>query len=264
MITKEITQLTSLVTYANVILQGGVLDFDLERSITEYCHGCEFIMQPPEQIAGSMRVNFTNPIKWFNHLKDKEAKQVKLHYRTSYQFGIPDHITVAFVGGGSHWFIEVMYRERSDLYSSGQRGTNQPWKTQFIRLQRGLELIEDSSTSVDEGRDRLNKVLENLVSFCSKFEYTQHWAENFRQSKQTLTEYEPIESDDFIPHGFYSKEARQLLETAYGSWVFGGMGSWNDLAFSGDDHELYSSLSLELYDAICNGIVSCVNQGFQG
>lgn len=257
--TKEITQLVSLITYANVHLQGEELNFDLERSITEYCLGCEFVMQPPGEIAGSMRVNFSNPIKWFNYLKDKEAKRVRLHYRASNQFGLPDHITVAFVGGGSQWFIEVIYREVSDLYSSGHQGTSQPWKTQFIRMKRGLESFEDSSTSVDEARNRLDRVLENLVSFSSKFEYTQHWAENFRRSKQTLTEYEPSESDDFIPYGLYSRQARQLLETAFRSWVFGGMGSWNDLGFNAVDQDKYHKLSEELYEAICSAIVSAIN-----
>ena len=177
---KKIVQLVSLVTYANVNPQGEDLNFNLDRSITEYCYGCEFIIQPPGDIAGSLQVNFSNAIKWFNHLKKKEAKQVRLHYRTSSQFGIPDYITVAFVGGGSHWFIEVLYGETSDLYSSGQRSTSQPWKTQFIRMKRGLEFLEDSSTSLDEARDRLNQILENLISFSSKFEYMQHWAENFR------------------------------------------------------------------------------------
>ena len=186
-------------------------------------------------------------------------KRVKLHYRTANQFGLPDYITTAFVRGGSRWFIEVLYEDKSDFYSSGQCDTSKPWKTQFILLGRNSVSFEDSLTTVSDARDRLNEVLKNLIAFASKFEYTQHWAENFKQNKQTLTEFEPVESDDFIPFGTYSLAARQLLETSFRSWVFGGMGSWNDLAFSGGNQDEYSSLTKELYEAICNGIVAAVN-----
>jgi hypothetical protein len=259
MTTKEITRLVSLVTYANVSLQNIELDFDFEHSIIEYCYGSKFILQPPDGIAGASQVIASNANDWFTYLKKNEAKRVRLHYKTSNQFGIPDHITVAFIGGGSYWYIEVVYGEKSDLYSGGQRGESEPWKTYFILLKRDLENIEDSSTSVREARVRLSDVLENLIAFSSRFEYTIHWAENFKRSKQTLTDYQPIESDDFIPHGVYSLEARQLMETALQSWVFGGMGSWNDLAFSDDDQKQYAELSKELYEAICNAIVSIAN-----
>ena len=112
---------------------------------------------------------------------------------------------------------------------------------------------------MSDARERLNEVLENLIAFTSRFEYTQHWAENFKQSKQTLTEFEPVDSDDFIPFRIYSLVARRLLETSFRSWVFGGMGSWNDLAFSGEGQAEYTSLTRELYEAICNSIVSAVN-----
>ena len=41
--------------------------------------------------------------------------------------------------------------------------------------------------------------------------------------------------------------AAQLLGAAQSAWVFGGMGSWNDLGFEGEDQALYDRLSEELY-----------------
>ena len=105
----------------------------------------------------------------------------------------------------------------------------------------------------------MNRVLKQISDFAGQFEYTQHWKTNFETARQTLFDYEPHEADEFIPHGLYSKEARQLIETAFSSWVFGGMGSWNDQAFSGDDQDEYQMLSSDLYDAICRAIVSGVN-----
>jgi hypothetical protein len=42
-------------------------------------------------------------------------------------------------------------------------------------------------------------------------------------------------------------EAKQLLASAQAAWVFGGMGSWNDLGFDGSDQQEYTALSDELF-----------------
>lgn len=257
--TKQISQLVALVTYANVSLQRMELDFDLERSISHYCYRLEFIKQLPVGIVGSKVVIASDASNWFAYLKERDAKRVRLHYKSSTHPDLPDHISVAFAGGGSHWFVEVQYEEKSHLYSSELiSGTHSSLKKPIVLLERDLDYLEDSS-SVSDAREKLGQVLNNLISFAQRFENTQHWAKNFTISRKTLTEFEPQKSDDFIPYDVYSKDARQLIETAFRSWVFGGMGSWIDLAFSGTDQDTYTTLSQELYKAVCNAIVSGVN-----
>ena len=69
-----------------------------------------------------------------------------------------------------------------------------------------------------------------------------------------------------VGHGFYHSDlgpansyplaAKQLLFAAGNAWVFGGMGSWNDLGF--DDCEtnaLYDRLSAQLYTCINTAVV---------
>jgi hypothetical protein len=102
-------------------------------------------------------------------------------------------------------------------------------------------------------------VLKQISDFASKFDYTKHWSDNFEVARKILFDFEPVESDEFIPYGLYENESRQLIEAAFNSWVFGGMGSWDDLAFSGDDQDEYQFLSQDLYDAICTSFVSAVN-----
>ena len=101
--------------------------------------------------------------------------------------------------------------------------------------------------------------MTKLIDFTNQFEHTEHWAGIFDRSRKILEEFEPSESDDFIPDGIYSKEARQLIQAAFASWVFGGMGSWNDLAFNGEDGVQYASLSKQLYEAICSSMASVSN-----
>jgi hypothetical protein len=60
------------------------------------------------------------------------------------------------------------------------------------------------------------------------------------------------------PRGF-SESARRLLATAARSWVFGGMGTWNDLTFDGSEEEAYEEVSAELYDAVLGAFVAAAN-----
>jgi len=43
------------------------------------------------------------------------------------------------------------------------------------------------------------------------------------------------------------------------AWVFGGMGSWNDMGFEGAAREEYESVSEDLYQTVNDTIVAAVN-----
>ncbi len=61
----------------------------------------------------------------------------------------------------------------------------------------------------------------------------------------------------------YPKEAQRLLAAAYSGWVFGGMGSWNDVVFSDlEDQAEYDRLTPALYQSLCHAIVA-VSCSFQ-
>jgi hypothetical protein len=53
--------------------------------------------------------------------------------------------------------------------------------------------------------------------------------------------------------------ATQLLGAAQAAWIFGAMGSWNDLGFEGDDQVLYERLSEDLYQLLNAAIVAAAN-----
>ena len=55
-------------------------------------------------------------------------------------------------------------------------------------------------------------------------------------------------------------EAKQLLGAVLAAWVFGGMGSWNDLGlFDGNDQQEYTELSDELFVLLNQAISVAVN-----
>ncbi|TFG06449.1 hypothetical protein EU522_01610 [Candidatus Thorarchaeota archaeon] len=258
---KKITQLVALVTYANVSLQRH--DFDLEPYIAEYCYGIELVYRPAREIAGTTQIIAPDATKWYDYIIGQDAKRVKLRHQSSSSTELPDYITEAFTGGGSDWFIEVQFPEKSELYLHGwvpEGGTVQnPWKTPLVQLGSDLVPLEDLAPSCEESRNRLGEVLDRLIEFASQFEHSKHWVANFENSRKTLSEFEPTTSDEFIPAGIYPKQARQLIEAAFRSWVFGGMGSWTDMAFSGEHQDTYMSLTEQLYSTLCQALVSAVN-----
>ena len=62
----------------------------------------------------------------------------------------------------------------------------------------------------------------------------------------------------FLPDDCYSLEAKQILVCADIAWVFGGMGSWNDVVHV-DDYDLYRRLTGNLYDTICKSLAAAIN-----
>ena len=260
---QKLEQVVALVTYGNLFLHDRSSDFNFDKLVTNNCYKFDFMDPPVEEIAGSTKVIASDASKWFEYLKGQGAKKLKLYYKTSSHSDLPDHISTAFVGGGSQWLIEVQFETTSDLYLSEWYPTKEmrldKRKTHCVRFNPDMTHLDDVSDSVKTSREKLSKVLQELAEFAGKFDYAKHWVANFNNALSTLQEFEPQQTDEFIPVGIYSKESRQLIAGAFSSWVFGGMGSWNDLAFSGNDQEYYTSLSEELYLTLCQAIVSGVN-----
>jgi hypothetical protein len=258
---NTIVRNVALVTYGNLFLQGKDTEFDIDILVAHNCYGIDFVNPPIEGIAGSSKVLASDTSKWFSFLKNHGAKKLKLFYRNAEQFDLPDHISTAFVGGGSQWFIEVQYDNTSDLYLSDWTSTeSMPGKTHYLCFNRGIKHLAHHSLSVKESREKLRTILRELSQFAS--EHVKSWVSNFENPLTTLDMFSPDASDEFLPAGIYSKSAHQLIEAAFRSDVFGGMGSWNDTAHmihSEENQKIHAKLSEELYLIKNNAIVSGVN-----
>ena len=85
-----------------------------------------------------------------------------------------------------------------------------------------------------------------------------HWAGCFAESLDCLRSAHV--ANEYLPPCGYSPEARRLLAAADIAWVFGGMGSWNDLAFSVPDRQArYLTVTDQLYRAVHGAIVGATN-----
>jgi hypothetical protein len=84
----------------------------------------------------------------------------------------------------------------------------------------------------------------------------------FRNASGKLSSADPLAGtyhSDLAPTPIMPLEAKQLLASAQAAWVFGGMGSWNDLGFDGNDQQEYTALSDELFLLLNQAIGATVN-----
>ena len=110
-------------------------------------------------------------------------------------------------------------------------------------------------------RDALESVLTRVESFARSHD-VEYFADVFRRALDSLTSdaAEQPYHRDLLPPAGYGAEARRILAACGHAWVFGGMGSWNDLGFERpEDQREYEQLSEELYAAVNRGIEESAN-----
>jgi hypothetical protein len=90
----------------------------------------------------------------------------------------------------------------------------------------------------------------------------------FRKAIECLSADDPFaltHHKDLAPEGLLSLSARQALAACQAAWVFGGMGSWNDMAFEGQEQARYEKLPdalfMELNEAVQSGVNSAADFG---
>jgi hypothetical protein len=125
-------------------------------------------------------------------------------------------------------------------------------------MKKDIKMLDDEIPSVIGAKNQLKEVLGELASFAGEFSNLKHWADNFNNYKSQLDEPVPEVYDELFPSSIMEPDNRQLLVASFHSNVFGGMGSWNDMAF-GKEQEKYEELSNTLYKTIQIGIMAAVN-----
>ncbi len=259
---RELERYVALTIYANTSIRGRSSGFDLDRLVADRLYSIEFLDSLPEGVVGAPRVIATSAEAWVKGLAEDRAESVVLHRRPANNLGLAEHIRVAFRGGGKAWLLEVVMGDSSDVYSDEPdlEGTGYPSaKTRFTRLQKQVTPLTGTYPNVSAARETLDLTLRDLSSFASCHEHAIHWVDNFNSARAILYNDVSQTSDLFLPPGIVANDARQLIEAALGSWVFGGMGSWNDMAFQGDAQEEYDELTRALHEAICHALAAGAN-----
>lgn len=263
----SILQMVSIVSYSNAYLNDQLPEISNQgEKISMYCNKVLFHI-PVE--GNETQYTTQAPIDWFLSLKYRGVKQVKLHYKSVPNLNMPERMSAGFVGGAGIWMVETVLDGKSEFWYSKwqvdehQRklGSDRIW-TVIYKKAPITELLTEVYT-VDTQAEELKLILSQLVSFCSEIKES-GWQSIFAGAKTVLDNAKPSVSTylkDMIVDGVYTPEALALMEAADRSYVFGGMGSWNDVvSFETKEQEsTYLALSDKLYASLNKCILAFAN-----
>jgi len=174
---------------------------------------------------------------------------------------------VGLVGGGGRWLIESLQAKLSDLWEArwlvGNRDDpdRKIWDVAYGRVGKDRTHLPFQTKRLAMIQLDLEIVLGKIEAFAIH-KNLENFANAFRQARNILTLESPLAKtyhSDLAPTSDIPLEAKQLLGAAQVAWVFGGMGSWNDLGFDGQDQDEYNQLSDDLFSLLQLAVCSAVN-----
>jgi hypothetical protein len=243
----ELAQIVALVAHGNSFLNGE--DVDLSTNSTfQYVSSIKFARYKSKQDMQGVEV--ANSVSdWFSFLRlNKVTRLWNIAFAWQRQ-GIPEHIANALSGGVSR-AIQADLPKNFELWypqwKTGGQDKNKPW------------LIEYRSLMF-----RNSHVMRIQKKFAKRADVdVSNWAAWFTKSLEILDSPTPTAPfhPDMLPATGFSLEARQVLASAAQSYVFGGMGSWNDLGFEKPEiNKEYKRVTKELYEAVKLAIAMASN-----
>jgi hypothetical protein len=129
------------------------------------------------------------------------------------------------------------------------------WQFDFVRVEDGVGPWD--AVPVVEQTERLRRALVDIEAFARGIDET-GWADGFRSAIDLLG---GAASEELVVGGFggtgMGQGATRLLGASLRADVFGGMGSWNDLAPA--DREKYGRVSDDLSRELLPSLLSAVN-----
>jgi hypothetical protein len=263
-----IAQAAALAIFGNDILRGYSREnFWPASTVFKFCKAVRFVALSGEATRPKESPFAEDPMQWITRLRDEGTTRLHIHAVAHNDPGISDRMSVGFVGGGGRWLIETQQARASDVWQSRWQVENKDdpdqkiWDVAYFRIDQGRQHIPLQTKNLTALRQDLMMVLSGIEAFAAR-QKLEHFAGTFRKATDLLSSDHPLSEtyhSDLAPTPAMPLEAKQLLGAVQAAWVFGGMGSWNDLGFDRDDQREYDALSGELFLLINQTLCSAIN-----
>ncbi|WP_412468250.1 hypothetical protein [Pedobacter sp. KLB.chiD] len=267
-----LAQLIAMVGYGNQCIENprSHPNFFKQNSTFQYCNQVFFTAEKRKTFFPSTKITTVaeNPLEWYTYLSHEGCQALRLYYEGSESSSNnADYQMAGMVGGGGTWGIETIYPKYSDMWYAGWKVTKEPggdnriWSVEYRKVEYKIQL-RNLQLELETRRKLLSGTLLAITDFANRIG-RENYVSVFLKALETLNDPNPEASfyhPDLLPELVYNLEERQLLFAASRAWVFGGMGSWNDMVM--DDGELdkeYQHLSSALYSAINQAIIAALN-----
>lgn len=264
-----IAQIVALTCHGNAFLQrNDVRTFFPDNSTCAFCDRVNFVTLSKSVLGKAKEKEVAKtPQEWFAVLRSTGAIGIRILRQPQHDRQFPDRMLAGYVGGGGTWYMEVLRpKHRSDFWVARWEVWNREapdqriWRVTYARVSNGPS-ADARKADLQRTVSSLADALRRIHAFSAKHDCGQ-FAFRFGEALDTLEsagEHLHGYHQDLAPSGFVSELARTLLDACQGAWVFGGMGSWNDVGFGGYEHAEYEQRSEELFENLNKAIAVGAN-----
>lgn len=249
-----------LVAYGNAALKSGYASPELdELSVFKFYEWIRFRRVADNTIFAK------SPAEYIKNLDARGVRGLMLTYgaNSSAPEGINERMSAGLVGGGKQYLIQeftdksVNYLTPQSELGDRERADQRIWReTLQFYATVPRQIVKPDRPDIEWAAKKLSDALWAAIRFCDEGDQwlrTSNWPDIFRAAIDVLNDRKP---ENFVPYLSFPGEVMgaeqlRLLQAADKAWVFGGMGSWNDLGYESDERQLkYEAVSNQLYQAV--------------
>lgn len=259
----------AMVAVGNAALAGrDVTGFYPNDPLFRFTSSLDFMT--PRETEGLRHVS-NDPVDWFGKLKARKCRGLRLHnapMQQNQKLGhIDEHLLVGMVGGGPRWLLEAVYPDRSELWEGFDRvgdknaADKKIWLSAYILIGEA-DSAKDVDTNIKDAAIELRDTLLSAEAVARELP-GQPFAEMFVAARGALEGKDLPYPLEFLRFAQMKPEATRLLKAAGRGWVFGAMGSWNDLGVEPALKPRYEAASKTLFAALQRAVLVAANSTYR-
>lgn len=261
-------QVMALVTHGNAFLADVPIgEFYPAHGIFQFDEYTRFSDLEPGRDGGAWTETpyAEDPNAWFERLLAEKCLGLRAQWIPSEKGAAEDRKTVVFVGGGGRWVVEAVFEDGSDIWEArwtlGDQAHPQRkiWRVTYGRIAKKWKTAPESQRTLEQVAEWVKLVLQNALEYAKGIGQ-QNFAVSFDEALTLLKADRLLPPYGLALEGQLPLEASRLLAAANAGWVFGGMGSWNDI---GDESPEYEKVSGNLFEVLTIALVESVNRSFR-
>lgn len=263
----DLAQRIALVTHGNAALASSVEDQIDDNSTLQHVRTITFAFTPRRRLARSI-TNVGRVSDWFEQLAARGVRRLELDCigrATAGKEPLPEHIAAGFAGGERSPIVArrdrstEVWRAMWELAPGDRPADSRIWEVRYD----GEELrstVSLSHPSVPDASRQLSATLLEVEQFARSND-VDFWPGWLAGARELLTNEAPEipYHPDLVPRDV-DLSRRRLIAGATKAYVFGGMGSWNDIGFTDSAvQERYEILTALLYRSVMIAVDAATN-----
>jgi hypothetical protein len=267
----HIEQAVELVLRGNAFLRGRPIGSMHAASLTfSICKSVVFVTVAKKLWSTEQVPYAPDPLRWLERLRAEGTLGLRLHHWAGGRPPFSDRMAVGFAGGGGGWLVETVKPAASDGWvgewtlGDAKDPKRRIWNVAYVRTLADHARLEPKTVGEERLQSEMAEALTAIAGFAERLG-EHNFAQCFRGGLEALSAADPFKRmpcrDPLVPQ-MLPAASQQLLTAAQAAWVFGGMGSWNDLYFEGPEGTDYATLTDRLYGLLNQAVVEAVNASF--